>query len=497
MRNPLNTKQMSFGGVVAAPSSDSGSIEAELAWLALAAARMNARNAQIYIERMGWSGKGAKTLQKVADKFSLTRERVRQIESAIAKRLARTAIDLPYLQRALSLIGPTPFVMEQVLQGRLRDASISRGMFNIDGVLTAARAAGMTVRMLLVRGKGGRILVGKAIQELPNWFVSTSRAISSRRGVVNLLDLKELAEAEFREPIAESQVRDFLMLRNDVAWLDEGREWFFLVSSKRNRLENLVRKVLAVTRNIKVTDMRDGIRREHRMHGFAPPANVLSEFCRQIDGVIVEGDRVRADPPIAPESAVSESELLLTSVLKEYGGVQNRAELERECVARGMNVSTFYVRLGYSSLVERLAAGVYAIRGASVEAGQVEGLQIPVRPSEALQDFGWTGDAKVWIGYRLTHGISVSGVISVPTGMKEMLQGDFVLAAPDGATFGPFKCSGSQAWSLGKFFRRRGGDEGEFFVLLWDLDQRTVTVFLGASSVEDIDIRVGAEDVDD
>ena len=57
------------------------------------------------------------------------------------------------------------------------------------------------------------------------------------------------------------------------------------------------------------------------------------------------------------------NELMLVRVLqKNDGGVMNRVEFETQCTALGMNVSSFYVLIGYSSLIEKLGTGVYCLQ---------------------------------------------------------------------------------------------------------------------------------------
>jgi hypothetical protein len=162
-----------------------------------------------------------------------------------------------------------------------------------------------------------------------------------------------------------------------------------------------------------------------------------------------------------------------------------REELEKRCGQEGMNVSTFYVYLGYSSIISRYAAGVYGLRGADISPSDVEALKWARQSTKVLKDYGWTADGQIWILYRLSEGQIKSGVISVPGSLKRFVKGRFELKAADGATIGTLVCKDNSAWGLGPFFRRRGGEPGDYMLLTVNLSQRAATIEIGDESLAD------------
>jgi len=65
--------------------------------------------------------------------------------------------------------------------------------------------------------------------------------------------------------------------------------------------------------------------------------------------------------------------------------------------------------------------------------------------------------------------------------MKTYVQGQFRLVSPDGQTVGQVVVKDTQAWGLGPFFRRRGGEPGDVLELIFDPKGRIASVALGES----------------
>jgi len=96
-----------------------------------------------------------------------------------------------------------------------------------------------------------------------------------------------------------------------------------------------------------------------------------------------------------------------------------------------------------------------------------------------LADYGWLPDGKIFLSYKLSKGALSNGIVSVPASMKSYLQGEFDLLIAGGQSAGRLIVKDTQAWGLGPFFRRRGGEAGDLFQIVFDTKQKTVVVRLG------------------
>ena len=131
----------------------------------------------------------------------------------------------------------------------------------------------------------------------------------------------------------------------------------------RNRVLNQVEKILSVTEEVEISELRAGVSRHHRMKGFAVPTRVLLELCRQVEWCRVDGRTVAAITSLLPEQILASTELSLYRILVENGKVLPRPRFEELCLADGMNRTTFYAYIEYSPVLEKYAPGIYGLRG--------------------------------------------------------------------------------------------------------------------------------------
>lgn len=223
----------------------------------------------------------------------------------------------------------------------------------------------------------------------------------------------------------------------------------------------------------------------------SPPQRVLAELCRQIPRYQVDGDMIRAEPPLIASDVLGETELTFASVLAAHGRVMSRSALEQECRRRGMNKVTFYVYLGNSPILTCPRRGVYALIGAAPAPGRLEALVVRPMRSRVILDSGWTQDRKLWIVFRLSQNMATSGVFGLPAGAKAVIDGDFMLFDDRGTKFGKIRSRDTGTWGLGPFLRRCGGAPGDYLALVFDLAAREVVATLGDETILSRYVRSG------
>lgn len=201
------------------------------------------------------------------------------------------------------------------------------------------------------------------------------------------------------------------------------------------------------------------------------PRKAFAGLCRAT-GLRVEGGRVSIDPGIRKADVLGKVEMTMARVIAAADNVMGIRELRDACIAKGINRHSFWVCITYSPILERVAPGVYALRGQPVDPAQVAQLVgHPSRGAPALQDHGWTKDGAIWMAYAVTSSLFDSGVITVPAGVRRMTgERRFELFSIDGAPMGTFVVGDGNGWGLTPFINRRGVDIGDHIVVLVDTD---------------------------
>jgi hypothetical protein len=444
------------------------------------AARVH-RNFDILAAFYGLDGQGgATTLTKVADRFGLSKERVRQVCRRSLQRLSVPTSLPPRLREALNLIASRLPSHADSLEQCLQNDGFSRLPFRLEGLMQVAKILGQAPPFDLCVAGGKRIAVKSGDTRLAKQLALVARKVISRFGVATVNEIAAILSDKLSCEVPTEAAQNLLQVNGEFEWLDSNAGWFWLRNVQRNRVVNRIRKILSVAVGVQVGELRAGIARHHEMDSYAPPRRVLLELCRRLPFCKVTDTYVEAQPAIDWRAVLRGIESMLVTVLKRHGSVMQRAELERHCLVLGMKRSTFCIYLNYSPIIDRLAPGVYGIRGAKVEPGQVEAL-IPrgQRLRNVRLDHGWTADRRIWIGYRLSDAMLSGGVFSVPPGVKALLSGSYSLRTSEGLTVDTVVVKGNTGWGLGTLFRRRGGESGDILVLVFDSKAQEVIASIG------------------
>ena len=443
---------------------------------AMTAGRDNAK--RVVLARLGLAGEPPVTLARAGEIARLTRERARQIEHAFLKVVGQpNPAWTPALDRALRALRDELPLSESQAQRVLAAEGIAPTSFSAESLARAAQLFGKGDVITYDPATG--ILSPPGFENLATDVTREARRLANQWGVTTA-DEVSVALDEAGEQTSDRMVRMLLPQVPGFAWLNEDGGWFWL-KGRRNKLLGQIEKIMSVAGSIDLGELRNGVGRHHRMRGFRPPRHVLAQLCLESGLYSLEETRVVGGSEL-PDWRVllGGIERTLVEILFDNGYVMRRTELEEIAVGqRGVNRSSFYVYLDYSPLLERYARGVYGLRGAPVTAAHVEAL-IPVRTrTEVLKDQGWTADRRIWIGYRVSPATLNSGVLSTPSAVREMLQGEFVLDAEDGRPVGTLVVDKDRMWGVGPFFRRWGVEAGDYIVVTLDTTGRRATLETG------------------
>ena len=433
--------------------------------------------------RLGWDGGGGTSLQEAGDRAGLTRERIRQLENKVRDAMSKISF-LPAVDRAIEILDAAAERFEADVDTLLAEEGVSKIKFLPKGVATAADFLGRKYRFQI--GEDGvcvQLEGDKDLKPLRNALLS----LTDVNHVAPVPELQaRVSEATGREPTAEA-VRHFLDRHPRIVWLDSEHNWFW-DGTARLRYNNYARKVLAISSPISIASLRDGVLRHHRARNMSLPRSTFEGLCRAL-GFDVRDGMVSLRETIRPKDILGSIELKFLTVLQENQNVLDSKAFRDACYSRGVNRHSFWVYLSYSPILERLAPGVYALRGADVDPARVA--HLTGRTSETrggLQDHGWTKDGAIWLGYTVADNLRDSGVVTIPSAVQRLLGSQRLEAvAVDGTPIGTLiigsGSSAGSAWGLGSFITRRGVDVGDSLILTIDTELEIACVQAGSKDL--------------
>jgi hypothetical protein len=444
------------------------------------------RNVSMIAAHLGWDGRGGVTLEEIGSAHGITRERVRQLCARTIKKLkARRAKPLP-LVRAIRVARMMAPVTHEALSATL-EVEIEPSGFDARGLLTAAEAYGFRLELQSYRFGGLDVLLPRGSDEALLKIARRAVRVVSSRGCTSVEALSA-DEGLFDTPEGREIVAAIVQQRPSFEWLNEEGGWFWYrqpPGSRRNRLVNTIRKILAATDAISVGEMRAAARRFHKLGGFAPPSRVLGEICRRLPFAEVKGDTVERLPGIPDwSSSLSATDAVFLDVLRRYGPILPRAEFVDRCCAAGLNENTVTVGTTYSPVLWRPAKGYYALVGAQLPPGIVEWhRRNRLAEGARIVGSGWLSDGAPFICWSITASKISSGLFSIPSGLRSVIAGRFELAGGSGEAFGQIQVTDRACWNLSKLLRRVGAEPGDYLALKYDPVSRLSVGIVGGHEI--------------
>ncbi|HVT17006.1 MAG TPA: hypothetical protein VHQ90_12615 [Thermoanaerobaculia bacterium] len=436
----------------------------------LASACVNRPHFPALMRRLGWDGGGGCTLDEAGRMSGVTRERIRQVENNIRRRCQNVSY-FPQLDTALDLLikASTDPVID--LASMLREQGLVTGVFDPHGVLTAADLCGRRDVIEALPKARGRVRQGLAYREPFRKCLADLKALSH---VARVEEIQARLEEDHGLQLPLEAVRALLVGEGNVVWLDPDKSWFWHPAGLGGtRYLNYAWKVFAaVPKGVEVSleTLREGVFRPYRCGGQTLPREILAELLRSA-GIEIEGGLVKV-PANLPRRVLSASDLALVEILRRATGVAHLSQIRTAWAQTGFSLTTLGMALQSAPYIQRLAPAIYSLRGNPVDPTTVARLLTNKRLHGRFQkDHGWTAAGCIWIAYRVTQGLLMSGVVSVPPGVKKIVNSRrFRLIDIADLPVGVLVVSETgSAWGFSPFIRRRGVQEGDTLVLVLDL----------------------------
>jgi hypothetical protein len=321
-----------------------------------------ARNARIAARYYGFDGRGGGTLQAVGNEIGLTRERVRQIVTAASKRLSTGRPVSPTLDRTIAFVVDRMPAAAGEIEAELRFQRVTSGLFRLEDIIQAAELLGKRLPFSITELKGARLVHARDIVSVDT-IVRIARRLISRWGLATISNVvAEVGKVE-SDVCDRNLVVSALACLRGFHWLEQSADWFWLSDQTNNPVLNRIRKIVSVANPINISELRAGITRHYKMKGLSPPKRVLLEFCRQAPGLRVNGEAVKAEPPVSSDDVLSQIEKDIVHILSEHGGTMATSEFKSVCVGMGVNRSTLYLNLLNSPIISRFGGHLYGLIG--------------------------------------------------------------------------------------------------------------------------------------
>lgn len=431
------------------------------------------------LDRLQMSGQSrVYTLEEVASRLGITRERARQLQLKFDSRISRHPVYLPQLDAALQILEAEAPVDAETASRVLRDRGISDGPFHPQSLLSTASRLGRRVSLILQEIAGQSIVVVEARARLNIEVERESSRLAYQGGVFRPDSV--VSALRLRGTTAGSEeVKAVLNQLSEYEELAGG--WFWHRGRMGSYVEVTAAGMLGFVSEIDVGSIRVGLGKGLRWRTTSgrmsapwipvpPPREALASFFQAHPSFVQVGSSVRLAPGARVSTRVTPTELKLADLFRESPtGILDRARVIDLAARQDVSPSSTALAMTYSPYLENLGGGIWTLRGLKPDPVAIAELrrQLATRtPVRRITDFGWREDGQLHFSCVLpkyTEGL----VLSAPATIVRYIAARTFAFRQDGADLRVDE--GGIVGGYKRWLRSAGADEGDVATFVFDL----------------------------
>ena len=256
------------------------------------------REENVLTARNGIKDQKEKTLESIGKIFSVTRERVRQIEAKAIRKVNHPS-RIAYIKKALfyieEIINKIVFCDQGEFQKKLEGLEI-KSSFNLKqlrNILTLFGYNDVSKKIIFLRGDYYIAESSSYISNMVKWIDKLVREKSKKYGIVNIdLIHKEIRRNNFQvnKKVISNIIQNFGGEFKDGSFFT--RDYYITnLRPNTNKLVGAIHHTMSVTDKIEIEQLDDCLKRYRRLENFSPPINILKLICEKI-GYEISGNYV-------------------------------------------------------------------------------------------------------------------------------------------------------------------------------------------------------------
>jgi hypothetical protein len=446
----------------------------------------------VLISRFGYA---PKTLEEIATELGVTRERVRQIQEAVAVRYlkhVRLSGAIELLEtieeifsthgEELSLSGFEGILIQKSLLGKFSEPLAKGHIKNLDLLET------LVCWLNLLSDKQHSLQPIKFSVNISDLVRSGKMSIKDR---TTLLNISSKARRQIKRKvlftggITIKEATKILSVDERVAVLTleslnlkkVDKEWFSFEDLEENKDNSKIplriagMKMLAVIPELEIDVFHEGLRKHaSRFYSNIAPVHVVSHVLPML-GFNIDSSKISTHLPT--KGVLSQSEKALISAINKNQGVASFLEIAEEFFLQRLSLPAVSVTLRRSPIAEKADEGLYKLRGTDISWQQIENAK--KRQKRFSQDSEVTHglDGVVRMKLTVSSYAFLTGVVG-SYGIRE-LSGSWSVTH-DGKSFGEAKIDDVYLWGLAKLFKKLDIKIGERIELALNTWNRTLSV---------------------
>ena len=322
------------------------------------------RNKDIYLSFYGINNSSRQTLEKTAVIYDLTRERVRQIIKKINLKIKRKKPNMRLLKKIINLINNETYLNEKMLNAKINTFKLSKKSdWNIKSIVDFSKIFNILINSeFSITQK--LFYHGTIDLNLLHLFYKRINKLIVSEGCASLELLKAETEYEslfLREDmLIEELINIELSNLSGFIWLDEYNDWFTYFTN-RNRLNNMIYKLLAVSPKIIQNDLVIAINRNYRK-SLNIPSHIILNYCNKVLDSKIEDGLLIFNNLKNTSYKLSTLEKIIIQMFKDYGPVLFYRDILEFSKLSNINENSVNKMIGELIYIKRLERETYILQ---------------------------------------------------------------------------------------------------------------------------------------
>jgi len=364
---------------------------------------------------------GNQTLDKIGKEYNVTRERIRQQEAKLIKKIKQSLKIRDCINKISKVIEKTVFKSDIDLLKKLFELNLAKGEVGILGIKKLLEIFKLNQSEQIQKIRGNYYIFESSYyrSSMMSLISRYIRDSNHKYGIVNISLLQK-----------ELQSRKFVVSKNLIIKLinTSGNSLiinneYYLISSKdkTNLLIGCIHSTMSVTNKIEINDLYKCIKQYRRLNNFSPPVEILKLLCVHI------GYESRED--FILNNNYSETNTYLVNVRKKLfnmfldnGRVMTYEQILDQHSKYGLNMNSVNVMI-YENLFCVLSKGIFALAGTEISEENLEILEDHRKNAlnELTKDLSWSLDSKGNVLIRFNKMTFLKGPFWLPPALKSII----------------------------------------------------------------------------
>ena len=323
----------------------------------------------VLVNRFGLDGSPGKTLEIIAQKYNVTRERIRQNQEFGLRKLRSSKPLTPIFHKVFNILLNSMPILETDLNQFLKNKNLTRQDWDFVALKSFYESFIGKLDFYVSKGHGPRIITNSLKNNFTNLVSNIANKKISSEGIFSITECMNFKEI-YLNNIKKETINEILQTKHLFTWLDDDHDKFTYYS-KRNRLSNLISKAATASAEVNIDNLYRKIKNYHRIKkdDTLLTKTIFINFCKISFDCIVGNDNILFHSTQSKLSnyigyngnIIAPNEQKIINIFEKYGPILEWSDLKELSNKSDVSEPSLNMMMQFSVLFQRIDRSTYML----------------------------------------------------------------------------------------------------------------------------------------